>query len=243
MSSSDRDRGPARWPVRLLTLMTPFLALFTPLAGQQPARLTAVSGALSPRLAARVAEAVARSWAVDTTGLVLSWGSGALGDLPDASGFRLLGNGDGGWYAVTFEPRGRPPVAVRLRVGVTVPRLVAARALRPGMTLVEGDLRAEPHVQWGPPLADLAPRPAAGWLVRRAVAAGEALVPPRVAPPPVIAAGQPVRVHWSEGNVSVALEGTALNDAVVGETVRVRTGRRTGVLIGTVVAPGEARMP
>ena len=243
MSSSDRDRGPARGPARLLLLMTPFLALFAPLSGQRPPRLTAASTALPPRLAARVAEAVARSWAVDTTGLVLSWGSGAPADLPDSTGFRLLGNGDGGWYAVTFEPPGRPAVAVRLRVGVTVPRLVAARALRPGMTLVAGDLRAEPHVAWGPPLADLEPRPAAGWLVRRAVAAGEALVPPRVAPPPVVAAGQSVRVHWSAGNVSVALEGTALNDAVVGETVRVRTGRRTGVLTGTVVAPGEARMP
>lgn len=223
--------------------MTPFLALFAPLSGQRPPRLTAASTALPPRLAARVAEAVARSWAADTTGLVLSWGSGAPADLPDSTGFRLLGNGDGGWYAVTFEPPGRPAVAVRLRVGVTVPRLVAARALRPGMTLVAGDLRAEPHVAWGPPLADLEPRPAAGWLVRRAIAAGEALVPPRVAPPPVVAAGQSVRVHWSAGNVSVALEGTALNDAVVGETVRVRTGRRTGVLTGTVVAPGEARMP
>ena len=243
MSSSDRDRGPARWPVRLLTLMTPFLALFAPLSGQRPPRLTAASTALPPRLAARVAEAVARSWAADTTGLVLSWGSGAPADLPDSTGFRLLGNGDGGWYAVTFEPPGRPAVAVRLRVGVTVPRLVAARVLRPGMTLVAGDLRAEPHVAWGPPLADLEPRPAAGWLVRRAIAAGEALVPPRVAPPQVVAAGQSVRVHWSAGNVSVALEGTALNDAVVGETVRVRTGRRTGVLTGTVVAPGEARMP
>ncbi len=243
MSSSDRDRGPARWPVRLLVLMTPFLALFAPLAGQRPPRLAATSTALPPRLAARVAEVVARSWAVDTSDLVLSWGSGVPADLPDTAGFRLLGNGDGGWYAVSFEPPGRAAVAVRLRVGVTVPRLVAARALRPGMTLVAGDLRAEPHVAWGPPLADLEPGPAAGWLVRRAIAAGEPLAPPRVAPPPVIAAGQSVRVHWSAGNVSVALEGTALNDAVVGETVRVRTGRRTGVVLGTVVAPGEARMP
>lgn len=243
MSSSDRDGGPARWPVRLLVLMTPFLALFAPLAGQQPPRLAAMTSALPSRLAARVAETVARSWAVDTTGLVLNWGSGVPSDLPDTCGFRLLGNGDGGWYAVSFEPPGRPAVAVRLRVGVTVPRLVAARALRPGMTLVAGDLRAEPHVAWGPPIADLEPLPAAGWLVRRAIAAGEPLAPPRVAPPPVIAAGQSVRVHWSAGNVSVAMEGTALNDAVVGETVRVRTGRRTGVLRGTVIAPGEARMP
>ncbi len=225
--------------------LPPLLALFSPLAGQRPARLAAGDGTLPPRLAARVTAAVARAWGVDTTGLVLNWGSGPLATLPDSSAFRLLGAGEGGWFAVSFEPPDHPVVAVRLRAGRTELRPVAARPLRAGLTLAAADIRFEPHVAWGPPAlaADPEGSPAAGWLVKRTLREGEALLPPRVVPPPVIAAGQPVRLQWAEGNVSVVLEGTALNDAVVGETVRVRTGRRTGVLLGTVTAPGEARMP
>ncbi len=212
------------------------------LAGQHPAPGSPASGGLAPRLAQRVTAAVAASWGVDTASLVLSWGSGALSGLPDSSAFRLLGGGEGGWFAVNFEPPGRPPLAVRLRAGITRSRLVAARALRPGMRLSEPDLRPESHIAWGPPALAEEPVPTVGWVVRRPTTPGMPLDRSRVGPPPAIAAGQPVRVQWAVGSVSVTLEGTALNDAVVGETVRVRTGGRTGVLRGTVTAPGEARM-
>jgi flagella basal body P-ring formation protein FlgA len=58
----------------------------------------------------------------------------------------------------------------------------------------------------------------------------------------VVSAGKPVRVLWNEGNVSVAVEGVALNDAAVGQSVRVRTSGRIGVVAGTATAPGVARM-
>lgn len=225
----------------MLTVLTLFGAATAPLRGQAPARLTAQTGEIAPRLAARVAGQVARAWATDTAGLILSWGSGALAGVPDTTAFRLLGRGEGGWFAVTFEPAGQPPVAVRLRAGIAGRRLVAARALRTGMRLVEGDLREEPHLQWGPPVDD-SPTPAAGWVVRRMLAPGDPLDPARVSPPPLVEAGQPVRLLWNEGNVSVALEGVALQAAAMGQTVRVRTGGRAGVLLGTVTAPGEARM-
>ena len=53
----------------------------------------------------------------------------------------------------------------------------------------------------------------------------------------------PVRILWQQGSVSVALDGTALNDAAIGGTIRVRLPERKSVLVGTVTAPGEARMP
>lgn len=226
----------------MFSLATAFSALTGALRGQAAPRLVADAGGVSPVLAGRVAQQVARTWAVDTTGLILSWGSGSLAGVPDTAPFRLLGRGEGGWFAVTVEEPGRPVLAIRLRAGIAGQRIVAARALRAGARLVAEDLREEPHLAWGPPPADPA-RPEAGWVVRRAVSEGDPLDPIRVAPPPVVQSGQPMRLIWSEGSVSVALEGTAINDAAMGQPVRVRTESRSGVLLGIVTAPGEARMP
>jgi flagella basal body P-ring formation protein FlgA len=221
-----------------------FLAFFGGGArGQSSARLTAHPGDVPPRLAARVAEAVARAWGVDPSGLVLSWGSGTFADLPDSSAFRLLGTGEEGWFAVTIEPAGRTARAARLRAGVAGRRFVAVRALRPGMRLAEGDIRQEPYVRWGPPPAAAEQEPGPGWVVRRIITPGAPLNRTRVAPPPAIEAGHPVRILWQQGNVSVALEGTALNDAALGEAIRVRMPERRSVLVGTVTAPGQATMP
>jgi flagella basal body P-ring formation protein FlgA len=211
------------------------------LKGQEPARLTAQSGDIDPRLATRVAAQVARTWGIDTAGLVMSWGTGSLGGVPDTAEFHLLGRGEGGWFAVTFETPGRQQVAVRLRAGVAGQRMVAARALRVGVRLVEGDMRQEPFLQWGPPMQKAA-TPAPGWVVRRILTPGDPLDPSRVSPPPLVEAGQQVRLMWYEGNVSVALDGVALHAAAMGETVRIRTSGRNGVVLGTVTALGEARM-
>ena len=225
----------------MFSAMTLLGAVTSSIKGQAPARLTAQAGDIAPRLSARVAEQVARIWATDSAGLVLSWGSGSLAGVPDTTTFHLLGRGEGGWFAVTFEPAGRPQIAIRLRAGIAGRRLVAARALRVGMRLVEADIREEPWLQWGPPVEG-AELPTAGWVVRRLLSPGDPLDLIRVAPPPLVDAGQPVRLIWNEGNVSVALEGVAMHAAAMGQTVRVRTGGRAGVVLGTVTAPGEARM-
>lgn len=225
-----------------MTLLVSLLALLPGASRAQSPRLSVGSSDVPPRLAARVAQAVARAWGTDTTGLVLSWGSGSLATVDDSAAFRLLGHGEDGWFVVSVEPAGKPARAIRLRAGRTIPRAVAARVLRPGTRLAEDDIRLEPTLRWGPPPADSA-TPAAGWLVRRMTSPGEALDRLRVEPPPVVATGQTVRVLWNRGNVTVALEGTALNDAAMGGSVRVRTGQRAGVVTGTVTAPGLARMP
>jgi flagella basal body P-ring formation protein FlgA len=219
------------------------LSFFGATARAQPTvRLAMQAGDVPPRLAARVAMAVARAWNVDTAGLVLSWGSGSLQGVPDTAGFRLLGRGEDGWFAVSVEPVNRQARAIRLRVGITIRQLVAVRVLKPGMRLAGSDYREEPHVAWGPPGAEDQTVPEPGWIVRRMIGPGDVLDRFRVAPPPLVMAGQPVRILWTQGNVSVALEGTALNDAVMGGTIRVRTRQHTGMMTGTVTAPGEARI-
>jgi flagella basal body P-ring formation protein FlgA len=205
--------------------------LAAPVAAQVPAPL---------RL--RVQREVARTWGTDTAGLVLRFGSGAPADRGDSTVIRLLGRGDGGWFAVTFEAAGHPPAALRLRAGTATERIVASRPLRVGARLAEGDLRSEPTVRWGPPDESPTVTPTVGWVVRRVLAAGDPMDPSRVSAPPAVTSGDPMRLWWREGSVAVALEGTALNDAPVGGRVRVRTSQRARVLVGTVSAAGEARM-
>lgn len=218
----------------LLALLTP------PLAASATAQVA--EGPVSSVLQARLALAVGRTWGVDTTGLVLAWGTGSLAGAPDSSAFRLLGGGDGGWFAVVVEPPGRAPIAIRLRAGVAGRRQVAARALAAGQVLAAADIRDEAYVRWGPP-PDAAVAPVeAGWVARRRMVPGALLDGSRVGPAPVVSAGQAVRVHWNAGSVSVALEGVALHDAALGAPLRVRTTRKRGVLQTTVIAPGEARM-
>jgi len=218
-------------------------ALAAPLRAQAPARLTAADGDASTRFAARVAAEVGRTWGEDAAGMVLRFGAGSLAGVPDTTAFRLLGAGEHGWFAMVAEPVGRSPIALRLRAGRTITRQVATRALRAGARLAPGDIREEPHLRWGPPPADSMAPAAAGWVARRTLGPGTPLDAAHVAPPPLIETGQPVRILWHLGAVSIALEGTAMNDAAMGESVRVRTGGRTGVVRGLVTAAGEARMP
>ena len=216
-------------------------SLVSPAGAQSQARLSVSTGEISPRLAARVARAIAREWNVDTGSVVLSWGSGSLGSIPDSAGFRLIG-GEGGWFSVQMEPVKGATAWIRLRAGVTVDQAIATRALPAGGVLGAADMRIEPRLRWGPPPLDSVPQAALGWVIRRPVAGGDVLEGWRVAPPPVVSAGKPVLVRWNTGTVSVALEGVALNDAAVGQSVRVRTAGRVGIVAGTVTAPGEARM-
>lgn len=225
----------------MFAALSALASLVTPLKAQQQARMSASQGDLSPRLSSRVARAVAREWDVDTARVVLSWGSGSLGQVPDTSGFRLIG-GDAGWFSLQMEPVRGAVAWLRVRAGVTIDQPIATRALPAGSVIGDQDLRMEPRVRWGPPPAEPERVAQVGWVVKRPVAGGEPLEGFRVSPPPVVSAGKTVRILYNVGNVSVALEGVALNDAALGQPVRVRTSSRIGTVAGTAVAPGEARM-
>jgi len=200
--------------------------------------VTPAPAAVPDSVAAGVSTWLAREWGVSEGAVRLEWGrpSGALpgGTLP----FRVTGRGVAGWLVVVFDPSGRDAVAVRLRAGVEDTVLVAARPLVTGTLLGPADVRLESRVCWGPPAPSSESRPGPGWEVRRALAAGEALERPAVAPPMLVVAGEPVRLVWAEGAVQVSVVGVALNRARQGELVRARVEGRSDRLVGTATATG-----
>jgi flagella basal body P-ring formation protein FlgA len=202
------------------------------LAGAAPVRAqnAAGPGQLPPGLAARVAAQVAVVWAVAPDAVRLEWGHRALPvTLTDSTPLRLLGRGDGGWFAVVFEPKGGPQLAARVRAGVLDSVALAARPLAAGTRLAPQDIGRELRLRWGRAPSDSA-RPEAGWLVRRAVVAGTPLDSPVAVPPPAISAGAPVRLQYTQGMVTVSLGGTALQDGRLGQHILVRPdGRRLAV--------------
>jgi flagella basal body P-ring formation protein FlgA len=181
---------------------------------------------------------LAREWGVSESAVRLEWGRlpGALpgGTLP----FRVVGRGVAGWLVVVFDPSGRDAVAVGLRAGVEDTVLVAARPLVAGKRLDPADVRPESRVCWGPPAPPSVARPGPGWEVRRALATGEVLERPAVAPPTLVVAGEPVRLVWAGSAVQVSVVGIALNRASQGELVRARVEGRADRLVGTATATG-----
>jgi flagella basal body P-ring formation protein FlgA len=115
---------------------------------------------------------------------------------------------------------------------------VAARALARGEVLGTADIIYRDTTLHGP--IDTA-SVAAGWVTRRAIAAGEVLREPAVEPPIIVAANTPVQLEWNDHDVHISVAGTATSSAALGERVMVRTeaGRR---IEGTVVAPGHVRI-
>lgn len=212
------------------------------LAGLSPL-LLATRGAETPvprALATRVAARIADEWRVAPEQVRLEWGRATGGAPADDAPFRLLGRGDAGWFVVVFAPADSAALAVRVRAGVECPVAVATRALAGGATLADGDLREEVRVHWGAPPATALVAPAPGWEVRRALRAGDVVAPPAVVAPPLVLAGEPVRLEWQSGAVQVSVVGIALNSARAGETVRARLEERPARLTGTVTAPGTA---
>ncbi|MBY0489636.1 MAG: flagellar basal body P-ring formation chaperone FlgA [Gemmatimonadaceae bacterium] len=119
---------------------------------------------------------------------------------------------------------------------------VATRALAAGEALAEGDwtLR-DTTIVWRWTTAPDTTRPAAGWVTRRAIAAGEVLKSPAVVPPPVVTSGATVTAIWQDGPVRLVLSGTATNTAAIGAPVGVRLDR-TRRLDGIAIAPNTVRL-
>ena len=221
--------------------MTSFVSWL--LAGLTPLLLAGRAGdaPVSRSLASRVAARIADAWRVPVEQLRLTWGRSSGTDSPsEDTTFRVLGRGEDGWFVVVFDPAAHEAMAVRVRAGIERPVMIASRSLPAGSRLAEGDLREEMRVHWGVPAADSVLAPGTGWEVRRPLVAGEVVAAPAVAPPPLVFAGQPVKLEWQRGGVEVSVMGIALNNARRGETVRARLEERPARLTGTVVAPGTA---
>jgi flagella basal body P-ring formation protein FlgA len=118
---------------------------------------------------------------------------------------------------------------------------VAARALARGAILGDSDMTLVP-LSSVREAANPSARPAlAGWTTRRAVAAGEPLREPAVAPPDMVTAGSAVDLLWRDGDLELRLRGVAANSAPLGGRVAVRVGRRR--FDGIATAAAVVRLP
>ncbi len=119
----------------------------------------------------------------------------------------------------------------------------ATRALQRGETLQLSDYVLTDTVvvwTWKQPSTDTMTA-VAGWVARRAIAQGEFMHGPSIAPSSVIALGSTVKVLWQDGNVRLTLTGTATNNAAMGAPVGVRIDRNRR-LDGIAVGPNTVRL-
>jgi flagellar basal body P-ring formation protein FlgA len=195
------------------------------------------------RLVQRVAADIAQQWGTDTAGLELVWGHvPRAGTFPPKTDVRMVGRGDGGWFVAVFDPGSTGPFAVRVRAGARDSALVAARTVETGRTLTTEDLREVPRMRWGPPSDPVTPRIGVGWVTRQPLMAGAEVTSGSVTPPPLVRAGDPVRLEWQRGAVLITLDGTALQAGAAGQSIRVRVSQNRGDRSGTVLATGVVRL-
>ncbi|MEO8199976.1 MAG: flagellar basal body P-ring formation chaperone FlgA [Gemmatimonadota bacterium] len=210
-----------------------WLLLMLPAMIQSP-ELTRAPSSLRERVAVQVAQ----SWRVDPASIRFEWSTVAPDTASlDSTDFRVSGSGTDGWLVLILNSDSAATRAFRFRAGSVTPTMVASRPLSSGTTLGPDDLRTELRVHWGPP-ATVTSTPSEGWELRRAFAEGEVIREPSAVPPSLIAAGSPVQVVWSRGNVHLTVNGTAMNAARLGQSVRVRVDGRTGRLVAIATAAG-----
>jgi flagella basal body P-ring formation protein FlgA len=119
---------------------------------------------------------------------------------------------------------------------------VATRAIASGESLADSDIALrDTTIVWRWNTAPDTTRPAAGWVARRAIAAGEVLRAPAVMPQPVVTSGAAVTAIWQDGPVRLVLTGTATNTAAIGAPVGVRIDR-TRRLDGIAIGPNTVRL-
>lgn len=185
---------------------------------------------------------VAEKWNVPVTEIVVRESAPTSGGATlDPRFVTLIGSGEQNAELLLVDrsaPPGTPPL--RLKAGVRTRAAVAGRPLARGDTLTAADVVLRDTTLWGRPMARVASEsrlPAAGWIVRRAIAPGERLAEPAVTPAPAVSTGDPVRAIYRDGSLAIALRGIAANTADVGQRVTVRIDARRR-LDGIAVAPG-----
>lgn len=195
----------------------------------------------SQTLGSRTALAFAARWAVVPADVRIEWTNAELTreTVPAGAALAILGDGADGRFVVEItDPDGRVR-RVWVRAGVIAERYSAALDLPRGMTIDSTHVERAAGVAWGGP-AHGQDNTVVGWVTRRAIAAGEPLEEPAIAPPAAVRAGDDVRVIVRRGAIELAIIGRALATATAGERVAVRleTGKRmTGIAArgGTVV--------
>jgi flagella basal body P-ring formation protein FlgA len=132
------------------------------------------------------------------------------------------------WLALFFLP------TPALADAVIVTRSLPARALvgPADITTVAADI----------PGAATAPDQVLGLALRVAVQAGRPLGADDVTPPPMVLRNQVIRLHYSQGGMSITTEGRALEQGALGQVVRVMNLASRETLAGTVLADGSVEV-
>ncbi|MBK1659942.1 flagellar basal body P-ring formation chaperone FlgA [Paracraurococcus ruber] len=119
----------------------------------------------------------------------------------------------------------------------------AARTLQAGDTLRGDDITpAEPPgVRPRQGLIETERR-IVGLEVKRRVPAGQPITERDVGERDLVRAGQPVRVFWKNGGMSLELQGKALEGGALGNTVRVHNPQSGRTFRASVVADGTAEV-
>lgn len=132
------------------------------------------------------------------------------------------------WLALFFLP------TPALADAVIVTRSLPARALvgPADITTVAADI----------PGAATAPDQVLGLALRVAVQAGRPLGPDDVTSPPMVLRNQVIRLHYSQGGMSITTEGRALEQGALGQVVRVMNLASRETLAGTVLADGSVEV-
>ena len=123
-------------------------------------------------------------------------------------------------------------------IKVRKPVLVTAVSLPRGALLAASDLVLELRDLSSLPAGYLSdPAAVAGRTLRRPLQAGTVLLPGMAALPKLVTRGERVALQAGGGRIAVQVEGEALADGALGETVRVRNLATRRVVQGTVGGP------
>lgn len=113
----------------------------------------------------------------------------------------------------------------------------ATHRLEPGDRLQRADLAAQPPRRV---TRDAIPatRAVLGLEVKRRIYPGHTLTERDVGPPTVVQANSGVEVLWKVGNLTLRMQGRALESGALGEDIRVLNTASARTIHGTVVAGG-----
>lgn len=126
-------------------------------------------------------------------------------------------------------------IFVPVQVRISLDLLVSARALPSGHTLQEEDLASQ-TTETSQTGGFTDPNQVLGKVLRYAITAGQILRSDMLRPPYSVTQGQIVQLAVQGNGFSVRSEGTALNNASLGQTVQVRT--TSGRVISGIAGAG-----
>lgn len=128
------------------------------------------------------------------------------------------------------------------KIEICGPVWLARKRLPPGATIQPGDLQQQKRcVHDAVHLANSEKSPF-GSRLRRQLRRGELLNQAWLRPAPMLQRGQHLRLYWRRGGIEIHSEAEALDDAMQGQSLRLRRVGGRKILRAKAVAPGIAEL-